>query len=55
MSENGIEAIIFLGLGLVAIIIGMYLWVKSPNNIAHIFCVYYGGQFIGMGREVLRK
>lgn len=49
------ESIIFVALGLINIVIGMYLWVKFPNNISHVFCVYYGGQFIGMGREILKN
>lgn len=56
------ESIIFFALGLISliiglisIIIGMYLWLKFPNNISHCFCIYYGGQFIGMGREILKN
>lgn len=55
MSEDEKKAIIYFGLGLICIIIGMCFWVKLPNNINHIFCVYFGGQFIGIGREVLKK
>ena len=49
MSDEEKEAIKCFALGLISIIMCMYLWIKSPDNIAHIFCVYWGGKFIGMG------
>lgn len=47
-------SIIFLVLGLISIFLGMYLWIKFPYSASHLFCVYYGGQFIGAGREILK-
>ena len=49
MSEEEKEAIICFALGLISIIIGMYLWNKFPTDARHLFCVYWGGKFIGMG------
>ena len=54
-EEKTVKSLIFFALGLISIFIGMYLWVKFPTKISHVFCVYYGGEFIGMGREILKN
>ena len=49
-KKNGLVLMI---LGLLNVIVGCVLWVKYPDNIAHLFFIYWGGKFIGEGKENL--
>lgn len=54
-KENFIIAISLFVIAIVFIIIGTINWVNNPNSIMGLAGYYFGGQFVGMGREIIKK
>lgn len=54
-KENFIIGMSLLGIAIVFIIIGSISWVKNPNRMIGLISYYFGGQFVGMGRVIMKN
>lgn len=54
-KENLMIAISLFGIAIVFIIIGSISWLKNPTSVIGLAGYYFGGQFVGMGREIIKK